>query len=140
MVERHKKILSMLCRTALAAWEGKDARGRIAAAIVRKNNVISIGINQKKTDPFQAKYGRDEHSIFHHAEIRAIKQAKRLLGTDDLSFYDLYVCRAKWLDDRHQVLSWGSSKPCKGCHSCISNYGVRRVIYSVGHEQFEVME
>ena len=52
-------------------------RARLAAALVKNNKIISFGINRKKTDPLQAKFGKNKDAIYLHAEIHAIKNALR---------------------------------------------------------------
>ena len=73
MIDRPTRILSEL---ALIAKELRPIQSaRIAAAIVQKNNIVSIGVNSRKSHPFQKKYGKNDDSIFLHAETDAIKNA-----------------------------------------------------------------
>ena len=68
---------------------------RIAAAVVRKGKVVSFGYNHKKSHPFQAKFCKNNHAVFFHAEVHAIKNALNSVNVDDLSKCDLYIVRAK---------------------------------------------
>jgi tRNA(Arg) A34 adenosine deaminase TadA len=121
MNKRTRKIFRDL--TDIAAVTPKVANYRLAAAIVCKGKIISIGRSSYKTSPFQKKYAADEHKIFLHAEIAAIKKALRYLSVDDLKSTSLYVCRVK-------SRGWGNSKPCIGCQRAIAEFGIKKVWYT----------
>lgn len=129
---------------------GNGSRGngaRIAAMIFHKNKPLSVGLNLPKTSPFQKKYGRNEDSIFIHAEIAAIKQAIDEFGVEDFIRMKtvLYVCRVKRPPSMPDgPIIWGLSKPCSGCLSAISEFRINQVIYTlnqdqVGEKAFEVV-
>jgi len=121
MNKRTKKIFRDL--TSVAAATPKVANHRLAAAIVSKGKIISIGSSSYKSSPFQKKYAADEHKIFLHAEISAIKKALRSLTVDELKATSLYVCRVK-------SRGWGNSKPCIGCQRAIVEFGIKNVWYT----------
>ena len=121
MNKRTKKIISDLTKAAKDA--PKVANYKLAAAIVYKNRIISIGSSSYKTSPFQKRYAADEYKIFLHAEISAIKRALRYLAVDDLKNTSLYVCRVK-------KAGWGNSKPCIGCQRAIAEFGIKKVFYT----------
>ena len=87
---------------------------RIAASVVRKGKVVSYGYNHKKSHPFQAKFRKNAHAVFFHAEIHAIKNALQIIDVDDLSNCELYIVRAK-RDKNNKRWITGLSKPCNGC-------------------------
>ena len=68
---------------------------KLAAAIVWRNRIISVGMNSMKSHPLQAKYSKNMHSVFLHAEIDSIKNALREIDVDVLSKCDIYICRVK---------------------------------------------
>lgn len=115
-------ILDILERVADTA---DHERYFLAAAIVIKNRIISFGTNRMKTDPFQAKYGKNKDCIYMHAEIHAIKNALRHIKVDGLRKADLYVLRVRNGDGAR-----GLSKPCEGCQRAIAEFGIRNVIYT----------
>ncbi len=117
-----KNILNILERVADTA---DHERYFLAAAVVIKNKIISFGINRMKTDPFQAKYGKNKECIYMHAEIHAIKNALRHVEVDALRKADLYVLRIR-NEDRGRAMS----KPCEGCQRAIAEFGIRNVIYT----------
>jgi deoxycytidylate deaminase len=102
---------------------------RIAAAVVRKGKVVSFGYNHKKSHPFQAKFCKNNHAIFFHAEVHAIKNALNSVNVDDLSKCDLYIVRAKRNKENKEWLT-GLSKPCSGCQKCIDLFELNSVYYS----------
>lgn len=112
--------------------EGSEghSHARLAAAIVKNNQIISIGTNRMKTDPFQARFGKNQHAIYLHAEIHAIKNALKTMSISDLAGSDLYICRIKrpFSTAKHYIR--GLAKPCEGCARAIVEFGIRRVIYS----------
>ena len=102
---------------------------RIAAAVVRKGKVVSFGYNHKKSHPFQAKFCKNNHAVFFHAEVHAIKNALNSVNADDLSKCDLYIVRAKRNKENKKWLT-GLSKPCSGCQKCIDLFDLNSVYYS----------
>lgn len=101
---------------------------KMAAVIKDKKNTISFGLNQTKTHPLQARYGKNKHSICLHAEIDAIRNAPK---NSDLRGTSLFVARS--LKNGSRALA----KPCKGCEKAIKDYGITRVIYTTS-EGFNV--
>jgi len=128
---RHEKYMNTLAKLAIAVEP--VAQARLAAAIVYKNQLISFGINQRKTDPFQAKFSKNSEAIYIHAENSAIKNALRDLSIEKLSKATLYICRVKKLDNR---FVFGMAKPCVGCMKAIINFDIKKVYYSLDNGDF----
>lgn len=105
-------------------------RAKLAAALVKNNRIIAIGTNRMRTDPMQAKYGRNKDSIFLHAEIHAIKNALRTNSVEDIRDTVLYVCRVKRPDERSRSFVSGMAKPCEGCMRAVAEFGIKNVIYT----------
>ena len=103
---------------------------RLAAAVVYKNQVITVGINRKKSHPFQARYSKNEDAIYLHAETDTIRAALRYLSEKQLSKSTLYVCRVKHEDGLDSPVIWGLSKPCVGCQRAIATFDIKNVVYS----------
>jgi len=127
MKKVNEGILHTLAKVAEA---NDDSNIRFAAAIVRGNKIISIGFNRNKSHPFQAKFAKNEMAIFLHAEVHAIKNALREISVDELSKCDIYITRVKKkkAGDNHFV--WGLSRPCPGCEKAITEFGIRRTVYT----------
>lgn len=110
---------------------GRVLRTRIAACIVYKNEIVSVGINQLKSHPFQAKFSRHEESIFLHAETDAIKNALKHIDVNQLSKSTLYVCRVKYDEQKNKKVQMrGMCKPCEGCQRAIATFNINKVVYT----------
>lgn len=120
-----KDIIRTLERVAEDVSPIKTAR--IAAAVVYKSEIVSIGVNSYKSDPLQAKYSKNEHAIYLHAEIAAIKKALKRINKDELKKCTLYIVRRK---HKNGILCDGLAKPCVGCQRAIDTYGIPSVIYT----------
>jgi deoxycytidylate deaminase len=111
--------------------KGRVLRTRIAACIVYKNEIVSIGINQLKSHPFQAKFSRHEDSIFLHAETDAIKNSLKHISVDQLSKSSLFVCRIKYAEQKKKKIQMrGLCMPCEGCQRAIATFNIKNVIYT----------
>lgn len=127
MNNNHLKFLNQLHDRVLEA--PKLFRVQLGASIVYKNAAIAYGRNSLKTDPFQAKFSANEFSLHLHAEINAIKKALKKISVDQLQKCTLYVVRIRYNPDTKKM-ELGLSKPCRGCQSCIAEFGIKKVIYT----------
>jgi len=105
-------------------------RTRIASCVVIKNEIVSIGVNQLKSHPFQAKFSRNEDSIYLQAETDAIKNALKIVDVEDLERATLYVCRVKGTDASKKQFIRGMCCPCNGCKRAIAAFNIRKVVYT----------
>ena len=130
-MNKHEKVLDLLAVVAEGVDRNTTSSGaRLAAALVYKNRIVSVGINQKRSHPFQAKYSKNEDAIYLHAETDTIRTALRHLSEKQLSKATLYVCRIKHADGPDTPLIWGLSKPCVGCQRAIATFDIKGVVYS----------
>lgn len=106
------------------------ARARITAGLVYRNRIVSIGCNSYKTDPFQAKFQKNNHSIHLHAEVSAIKKFISHMDEKVLTKATLYVTRAKCDTKNHSNMIYGLAEPCDGCMKAICHYGISKIIYT----------
>lgn len=111
-------------------------RGRLAAALVYKNEIISFGMNQMKSHPFQSKFSSNVESIYLHAETDAIRLALKKYDAEIVSKSKLYVCRVKYADTNHTKIIRGLARPCEGCQRAIATFNIKHVCYSTdtGHD------
>lgn len=128
------KILDILSKIAEDVIPVRSAR--IAAALVLGDDIISIGINSKKTDPFQLKYCRaqmpapgEQFQIYQHAEIAAIKKAMNRISLKDISKCRLFVVRRKRSNDGTMV--YGMAKPCPICELAIKDFKIKNVHWTL---------
>ena len=134
---KHHKYISILSKMAIAVEPVRQAR--IAACLVHRNEIVSFGINQMKTHPFQAQFGKNKDSIFLHAETDCIKNALREIEVDELSRCTLYVCRVKFESHEKRKFVYGLAKPCPGCERAIANFNIKSVYYTLNDEGYEVL-
>jgi len=134
MINRDMKILNDLF--TLARDIEPVASSRLAAALVYKNRIVSYGFNRDKTHTFQAKFAKNEDAIYWHAETNVIYNALKLVDETNLRKMTLYVARAKYAVPNSNEWRWGNSKPCEGCMSCITKFGIKKIVYTqdnIGH-------
>lgn len=94
----------------------------MAALIVdRRGKIIAQGINQRKSHPLQAKFSNHPESIYLHAEIAALVDAR----SENLTGATMYVARV--LKDGTPALA----KPCKGCQKALISFGLKDVIWTL---------
>lgn len=105
----------------------KVAKAKMAAVIVYKNRIVSVGTNSAKTHPFMAKFGVNPYHQHHHAETCAIAKALKLISSKQLRACTLYVCRAKIFQNDY---IWGLSKPCSSCVNVLEIFPTRFCFYS----------
>lgn len=130
-------ILHTLAKVAAA---NPNPQEKFAAAVVYRNKIVSVGMNSMKSHPMAAKYGKNEHAIFLHAEVAAIKNALREIDVDDFSKCDIYITRVKKEKPFTKKFVWGLSKPCPGCERAIAEFGLKRTIYTCDNGNYEVIE
>ena len=126
--KKQSKIFNLLAKLAEDVAVPINS-ARHAAAVIIGNEVVGLGVNSRKSDPFAAKYGRNRNSIYRHAETMAIKNALNRVGERELSQATLYVVRRK-KTEQNGIMIFGNSKPCSGCQQCINAYNIKKVIWS----------
>ena len=125
----NNNIVDVLTRVAVA---NDYPRAKMSAGLVKSNRLISIGTNRMKSDPLQAKYGKNREAIYLHAEIHAIKNALKEYSLDEIEGSDLYVVRVKRKDEHSIGFIHGMAKPCEGCVRAINEFGIRNVAFTNG--------
>jgi len=103
-------------------------KARVAACITYKGRLVSIGVNSSKSNPLAKHYGHNEHAIYTHAELAAIKNALKTVELDKLQYCVLYIGRAKLIDNQWQT---GLAKPCIGCQRAIAEFGIKHVEWTL---------
>ena len=137
--DKHTKYLNVLSKIASDITFPVRKNARMSACIVYKNDIVSFGVNEMKSHPFQAKYGKNEDAIYLHAETSAIRNALKYISTEELEKSTLYVCRVKFDDSFKRKLIFGLSKPCPGCERCISTFGIKNVVYSMDNCGYQIL-
>lgn len=125
-MHRNEKIMAHLCTIAQDVTPVGNAR--LAAAIVHKRQIVGLGVNQRKSHTLQKRYGRNEDSVYLHAEVSAIRNAvNRMGGIDFLRHSTLIVARMRVIDGK-----WvrGLAEPCSGCYKAVEAFGIERVLWT----------
>jgi len=134
VTDRDIKIMNIL-RT-MAEDVTPVANARLTAAVAIRGNIISFGNNSLRSHPFQHKFGKNNDSLFWHAETHAIYNFLKRRVPQDLAKSTLYVLRIKRPSETSKNWVLGMSRPCKGCQKCIMDFGIPRVIYTTDHQTF----
>lgn len=114
------KIEKKLIKLGLSLYDIPQHEYKHFSFIVRKNKILSVGWNDKKTNPLSSKF--DYWNDSTHSELSAIK--RYVYDLDILKYctiYNLRFSRAKQL-----VLS----KPCDSCQALIKYFRIGRVRFS----------
>ncbi len=106
------------------------SRARMAACLVYKNDIISIGTNKFKTHPIAKRFQKHEEALYLHAELDCIKNALRVVDVDFLSKCTMYILRVKRPEDNPRKFIHGLAKPCSGCEMGINSFGIKRVYFT----------
>ena len=108
---------------SLAADHSHETIHMHCALVVRKNRIVSIGYNSRRTSP-QVK----TRMRMWHAESAAMHRC----SPKDLKGADLVVVRYR------RDGKTGLSRPCKVCLEGIKNLHVKRVFYTTGDPKLPV--
>jgi len=126
---RDEKYMAFTRRMAINNNNSQN-RAKLAASLVIRNDVISVGYNSYKTHPLQKKFSKNIEAIFKHAEVDCIINAIRHVDTEELSKATLYIYRVKKLTKDSIEWSDGYSEPCSGCKQAINHFKIKKVIFS----------
>ena len=126
---RDEKYMAFTRRMAIQNSNSQN-RAKLAASLVIRNEIISIGYNSYKSHPLQKRFSKNIEAIFKHAEVDCIVNALRHVDSSDLERATLYVYRVKKLTKDHVYWSDGYSEPCCGCKQAIEHFKIKKVIYS----------
>lgn len=121
-------MMNLLARTAYD--NSPENSSKHAAAIVYKNDIVTIAWNEFKTHPLQAKFTLNESRTYLHAEINAIRKSLNHLSLQELSKSTLYVARIMKSGE------WGMSCPCKACQQAITAFEIDKVIYTINPNEY----
>jgi hypothetical protein len=116
------RILKRAVETAhaLCPTNWKNVNNSHVAFLVKKNKIVKIGWNKKRTHPKIAKHPYHDGYVGTHAELDVILKS----GLEDLNDHSMIVLRV----DRKGRLA--NSKPCTGCLSLLKSYNLSEVFYS----------
>ena len=128
MTKKQKKILDQLFDLAID-YDDNAHRAKLAACLTIRDTPIAWGFNAMKSHPFQAQYGKNDQSIYWHAETNCLFNALKRYRVEELKAATLYVVRAKKADDRKTWIR-GLAQPCPGCMRAITEHGINKVVFT----------
>ena len=115
----------------LAQDSTPHAGARVCAILAHRGDVLSVGFNSSKTHPFQAKYRKNPHAVFWHAETAAINNALKREFQHLLHKSSMYILRLTHAGNP------AISMPCEGCARAIREHNINRVLYTTGQGWLE---
>ena len=119
-----KTKLESFVNDAIEAAKKSSMLQRHGCVIVHKNKIISTGVNTKVL------VGPCNFSI--HAEVDAIKKAKKVLTKSEFKTCKLFVVRIG-KDSMNNPLKY--SKPCPSCMKSILDIGIKKIFYTTNFER-----
>lgn len=121
------KKLKKILRLSIDISKKSDLRSRHVSFLVKKNRILAIGFNRKKTHGFAHRSGYKYPSI--HSELDCIKALRQ----------DAYKVRGSVLinvrvsrDGQRYMLS----RPCPACLKLARLVGVRSIVFTDGRGGF----
>jgi deoxycytidylate deaminase len=125
VIIKKRKVLE---RLKTLAWDNLSRESRCfhIAFIFKGNNILSIGVNSKKTHPQIKKYGYQDFSRLHAELAAAIK-----FGKTDCRKYSLAVLRI----DRNG--EFNQSKPCECCSNMLNQLNFKNVYFTNSEGEWE---
>ena len=139
LTNRDRRYMEFVRRHAIDVEPIRSAK--LAALVTVKGTPISIGRNSLRSHPFQAKYSRNEWSIYLHAEINAIYNCLNHLDKDDFKKATLYIARVKKPHNRSREWADGCACPCEGCMRAITEFDFRKIVYTTDvTNKYEILE
>ena len=117
-----KDTIQQLQKIAMKVSKQSNYRYKLGAVIFSKNKIISVGINQIKTNPKLFKYFK---YATVHAEVDAVLHA-----VQDVSDCDIYVYR----ETRNGKVA--NAKPCPQCVQFLKENGINRAYWTTAEFPF----
>jgi len=97
------------------------------AFILKRNKIISIGVNVNKTHPWNLKYKYDSYKTGTCAELAAVIKSK----SEDHCNHTMIVTRV----NRNGILD--NSRPCKGCQFLINQLKFKEVWFTNSNGEYQ---
>ena len=133
-MRRYRDTIALLQTIIKVVDDNSDeffTKQKLAAAVVYKNKVISIGFNQYKTHTLQKKFSRNDRCIYLHAEVHAIQRALRFLTEKEFRRSCIFVSRIKFREPGRPEIISGIARPCEGCQKAMKFHKIPKAIYSL---------
>jgi len=102
-------------------------QARVVACLFKRNKILAIGTNSRRTSILARRYSKNNLSLCDDAEVNCINRYLEKYNKDKIHECSMMIVRAKFVDGKWER---GKCKPCSGCKSCISYFGIKEVYYT----------
>ena len=120
------KEIRRLRMAAKAAEQSGHDKFRHGAVLIKGGSILNVAANSDNHSSFGQRFRTMPGKATHHAELGCI------LGLDRTSTQGstIYVARVNRGGD------WKMSKPCSMCHEVMKYVGIKKVVYTIGEDEW----
>lgn len=111
---------------AKVAEQSEYGRYRHGAVLVKGGSVINVSSNSNNHTSFGQRFRVAPGRATHHAETALVLGVNRATT----SGATVYVARV------NKKGQWRMSKPCSMCHEVMKFVGIKKVVYTIGPEEW----
>ncbi len=111
---------------AKAAEQSGHDTFRHGAVLIRGGSVLNIASNSDNHTSFGQRFRTAAGRATHHAETACILGLDRSITSGGT----MYVARI------NKAGEWKMSKPCSMCHEVMKFVGIKRVVYTIGDNEW----
>lgn len=116
---RDKRFLLKCAKKSVE--HNNDLDFQLCAMLRLDGGKIYHGYNYKKSHPLQKEFSKNDHAIYLHAEIDAIRKARS--NRESFKNSTLYIARVN--ND-----GLANACPCTGCEEAIYNFGIGETYFT----------
>lgn len=120
------KEMRGLRMAAKAAEQSGHDTFRHGAVLVRGGSIISISANSDNHTAFGQRFRTSPGRATQHAEVACVLGVDRTMTNGGV----IYVARV------NRSGEWKMSKPCSMCHEVMKFVGVKKVVYTIGPNEW----
>ncbi len=99
---------------------------RHGAVLIKGGSVLNVGANSDNHTSFGQRFHTEPGRATHHAELACVLGLDRNITQGGT----IYVARISKNGE------WKNSKPCSMCHEVMSYVGIKRVVYTIGCDEW----
>ena len=120
-----KEYRNLKMASKAAEQSGHDTF-RHGAVLIRGGSVLNIATNSDNHTSFGQRFRTSPGRATHHAETACVLGLDRSITNGAT----MYVARINKSGD------WKMSKPCSMCHEVMKFVGIKRVVYTIGKDEW----
>ena len=120
-----KEVRALRMAAKAAEQSGHDTF-RHGAVLVKGGSILNIAANSDNHTSFGQRFRTSPGRATHHAETACV------LGIDKATTQGSTIYTARV----NKTGEWKMSKPCSMCHEVMKFVGVRKVVYTIGPEEW----